>query len=101
MPLNIPTSPIHFTYNPLYNHTTNNNISLQNLNAPLLVSSVLSGSDAEISSFINYEYEDEELSNMEEGILLPQFTRVFKKNKSNLFSFSFSDKGKRIRKITL
>lgn len=100
MPYNIPTSPINMTYNPLYNHN-GNNFNLSQLNAPLLVSSVFSGSDSPLSSFINYEYQDNELSDMEEGLLLPKYTRVFNKNHSNLYLFSFSDKGKKIKKMTL
>lgn len=98
MPLNIPVSPIsNMTYNPLYNPS--GHIQLSQINAPLLVSSVLNGDNSALESFINYDY-DEEVSSMEEG-LLPTFTRVFKKEKKNFFIFSFSDKGKRIRKITI
>lgn len=100
MPFNIPTSPINITYNPIYNPNSNN-INLSQLNTPLLVSSVFSGTDSPLSSFINYEYQDNELSDMEEGLLLPKFERVFNKKNNNLYLFSFSDKGKKIKKITL
>lgn len=105
MPLNIPTSPITMFQNPLYN-PTGSNINISQINAPLLLSSVLSGNDTPLSSFINYEYEDlndddDELINMEEGFLLPKYTRVFKNKNSNLYQFSFSDKGRKIKKITL
>ncbi len=100
MPFNIPTSPINMTYNPIYNPSSNN-INLTQLNAPLLVSSVFSGTYSPLSSFINYEYQDNELSNMEEGLLLPTFTRIFDKKNNSLHLFSFSDKGKKIKKITL
>ena len=100
MPFNIPNSPINMTYNPLYN-PGGNNFNLTQLNTPLLVSSVFSGPNSPLSSFINYNYEDDNLSSMEEGLLLPKFTRVFDDKINNLYLFSFSDKGKQIKKITL
>ena len=101
MPLNISTSPMNIVYNPIFNPDTNN-FNFSHTNTPLLISSIFSNSSSQISSVINYDYEDNEMSNMEEGILIPNVAKVLNdKKNSNLHLFSFSDKGKKIKKITL
>lgn len=66
--------------------------------SPLLVSNVIG------SNVTHIDINDNEMSNLEEGLLFPRFKRVLKskhKKKKKQINFSFSDTGKKIKKITL
>ena len=67
--------------------------------SPLLVSDVIG------SNISHVNLSDNEMSNLEEGLLFPRFKRVLKNNKKKKkkkqINFSFSDTGKKIKKITL
>lgn len=66
--------------------------------SPLLVSNVIG------PNVTHVDFNDNEMSNLEEGLLFPRFKRVLKskeKKKKKQINFSFSDTGKKIKKITL
>ena len=98
MLLNNSISPINTTYNSI-NSDVQNNLSTSNINFPVLLSSVLGSNNLNFGSILDYEYEDSQLSSIEEG-LFPKYTRNLKK-KNNKFLFSFLDKGKKINKIVI
>ena len=99
-----------FLYQPL---SQNNNIELNTINGPLLVSNVLGNvpiSPIQISNpvqgmNVNYFYDDyNQISSMEQGYSIFLNNKKIKKSKSknnNLISFSFKDKGKKIKKIKI
>ena len=103
MPLNNISSPIsNVMYNPLFNPSGFlNNIQMDT--PSILISNISNLNNSPIQSFINYEYEEEEISNMEEGLHTHLFDNFDKKidNQKNLFTFSFNDRGKKIKKIVM
>ena len=81
-----------------------NFIPMQQINTPLLVSKILGNvNEINIETFINYDYQElsSDLSSMEEGESLPLLKKRRRKKKINIFIFSFSNMGKKVKKIII
>lgn len=98
MSFNLPYSPINTSIN-----TSNLHLelpSISNLTSPIITSNIFGFSNSPITTFtFQDEFSDDEQSILEQG-LLPKFKRSFKKPKK-IFTFSFSDKGKKVKKLII
>lgn len=105
---NIPYSPISYSINtsnlhlelPSISNLTSPLISSPLISSPLITSNIFGFSNSPITTFTFSEpYSDDEQSILEQG-LLPKYKRSFKVPQKT-FTFSFSDKGKKVKKLII
>lgn len=103
MASNIPYSPISYSINSSNLHLelpSISNLTSPLIASPLITSNIFGFSNSPITTFTFSEpYSDDEQSLLEQG-LLPKYKRSFKVPQKT-FTFSFSDKGKKVKKLII